>query len=115
MKLFTSFLLANSGILVQSESTDGTTRNRFKRNSKRGNVLDCSNDRDFLHPGEARFIQSKDFPMANHEDNFCRWKISTKKGMDLRDNCSILAFRLKVRLQRAPDRLLVVIKCSRTE
>jgi len=80
MKLFTSFLLANS-LFVQSEST---VKNRFKRNSKRGNVLDCSNDRDFLHPGEARFIQSKDFPMANDEDNFCRWKISTKKGMDLR-------------------------------
>ena len=83
MKLFTSFLLANSSYLVASENTDSPARNR--RNSKRGNVLDCSNDRDFLHPGEARFIQSKDFPMANHEDNFCRWKITTKKGMDLRE------------------------------
>ena len=86
MKLFTSFLLANSSYLVASENTDSPARNRFKRNPKRGNVLDCSNDRDFLHPGEARFIQSKDFPMANHEDNFCRWKITTKKGMDLRES-----------------------------
>ena len=88
MKLFTSFLLANS-LFVQSETTVNTIKNRFKRNSKRGNVLDCSNDRDFLHPGEARFIQSKDFPMANDEDNFCRWKISTKKGMDLRNKSCI--------------------------
>ena len=94
MKLFTSFLLANS-LLVQSETTVNSIKNRFKRNAKRGNVLDCSNDRDFLHPGEARFIQSKDFPMANHEDNFCRWKITTKKGMDLRES-EILKFLYKM-------------------
>lgn len=82
MKL-SSFLLANSLFVQSSEASTtvkGGLQNRIKRNSKRGNVLDCSNDRDFLHPGEARFIQSKDFPMANDEDNFCRWKISTKKG-----------------------------------
>ena len=79
MELLTNFLLANA--LVRSGNTSDINH-RTKRNIKRGNVLDCSNDRDFLHAGEARFIQSKDFPMATDEDNFCRWKITTNKGMD---------------------------------